>query len=63
MALLRRSVRYRLPDGKIETHKLPPVGRFKPRAKINHLVMIGDHLICIWFERVRGGWRHFETGR
>ena len=63
MALFRRSVRYRLPDGKIETHKLPGVGRFKAGAKINHLLMIGDHLICIWFERVKGGWRQFETRR
>lgn len=61
MAIFRRSVQYRLPDGQLETHKLPAVGRFKPGAKISHLVMIGDHLICIWSERVKGGWQQFKS--
>lgn len=61
VTLFRRSVRYILPDGKIETHKLPAVGRFKPGAKINHLVMIRGHLFCLWFERVKGGWQQFKS--
>jgi len=63
MVLRRRKVTYRFPDGTRQTLAMPALSRLKVGQNFNHALLYNNHLILVWYRRVKGGWEHFEPGR
>ena len=53
-------IRIRFPDGSERREKLPSSCHVKLGGKYIHMVVWGQKLIPIYFERVKGGWRPFN---
>ena len=56
--IFRKHVYVKRPDGAMTKERLPDMKRVKHGGMANILVMVGGHLVVMWFRRVKGGWAY-----